>query len=124
MGDNINISDVSGANINIKSTLENVKQTINALPGDQTTKDELRSLLEQLSVELQKAPTGHAQEVEQVAKRAEASITEASKPQPDKEDVQYSLERLQKAATNLSAVIPTILPIATRIVEHIQSIIR
>jgi hypothetical protein len=123
MSDNINISHVSGANINVKSTLEHVTQSVDALPGDQATKDELTRLIEQLAAELQKVPADKAEDAAQIAKRAAAAVEEAEKPQPDKEDIQYDLERLKKAAANIAAVLPAVLPIATKIVEHIQSLI-
>lgn len=123
MGDNINISNVSGSILNVKSTLTDVTQRIDGLPNtDQATKDELKLLIDELSELLQQAPTGNAEDAAKVAKRAEAAIDEASKPQPDKELVAFNVESLKRAAANIAAVLPAVLPIATKIAGHILAL--
>lgn len=116
-GDQFNMSgNFSGAILNIKSTLTNVSQSISAAPiGDVATKAQLQELIAQLSAELQKAPAEKAEEAAQVAKRAESAVTEATKPRPDQDDVEYSLSRMKKAAENIAQVLPTVLSIATQI---------
>jgi hypothetical protein len=123
MGDNINISNVSGSILNVKSTLENVTQTIGALPGDEAAKNELKQLIADLQAELTKVPAAQATDAEQVAKRAEAAVAEVAKPKPDKDDVAYSLSRLKKAAENLGQVLPTVVTIAGKIAALIMSFI-
>jgi hypothetical protein len=124
-GDQFNMSgNFSGAILNIKSTLTNVAQSIGAAPhGDAATKAQLQALVEQLSAELQKAPAEQAGEAEQAAKRAENAVAEATKPNPDKDDVEYSLSRLQKAAENIGKVLPTVLPIAMQIATVLRGMI-
>jgi hypothetical protein len=113
--------DFRGAILNIKSTLNNVSQRIGATAqGDDATKAQLQQLIEQLSAELENVPAEQAKEAEQAADRAEKAVTEALKPEPDKEDVEYSLSRLQKAAENIGKVLPTVLPIATRIADAVR----
>src|SRR6185503_17727865 len=62
MGDQFNMTgDFRGAIVNIKSTLENVTQTVNASTGgDPSAKVELQQLLKQLSETLQQVPPEHA----------------------------------------------------------------
>jgi hypothetical protein len=125
MGDNINISNVSGSVINLKSRLDHVTQQIGTLPGaDQATKDALAQLTKDLSDMLGQAPANQADTAEIVAKRTEALVGEVSKQQPDKELVAFNLESLKQAAANLAAVLPAVLPIATKIVEHISTLIK
>ena len=124
-GDQFNMpGDFREAALNIKLTLQNVTQTIGTMStGDFSTKQQLEQLIGQLATELEKAPADKIQEAEQVAKRAETAVTEAAKPSPDKEDVQYSLDRLQKAAQNIGSVLPTVLPIAAQIAVFIGKLI-
>jgi hypothetical protein len=124
-GDQFTMSgNFSGAILNIKSTLTNVSQSIGAAPhGDAATKAQLQALVEQLSAELQKVPAEQAGEAEQAAKRAESAVAEATKPNPDKDDVEYSLSRLQKAAENIGKVLPTVLPIAMQVATVLRGMI-
>jgi hypothetical protein len=123
MGDNINVSNVSGSILNIKATLRDVTQRIDGIPSaDQATKDELKRLMAELSESLQQAPTGKAEEATKVAKRAEAAVEEVSKSQPDKELITFNVESLKKAAANIAGALPAVLPIATKIAEHILSL--
>ncbi len=124
-GDQFTMSgNFSGAILNIKSTLTNVSQSIGAVPhGDAATKAQLQALIEQLSTELQKVPAEKAVEAEQAAKRAESAVAEATKATPDKDDVEYSLSRLKKAAENIAQVLPTVLPIATQIADVLRGMI-
>lgn len=124
-GDQFTMSgNFSGAILNIKSTLTNVAQSVGAAQvGDVATKAQLQQLIEQLSMELQKVPAEQAGEAEQAAKRAESAVAEATKPNPDKDDVEYSLSRLQKAAENIGKVLPTVLPIAMQIATVLRGMI-
>ncbi len=123
MGDTINISNVSGSNINVKSTLEHVTQTISALPGDPAAKDELQQLIVQLHAELQWAPTDKQADAEAVAETAKDLVDKAAKEKPNRTLVQISAEGLKQAAANIAAVLPTVLPIATKIATTILSLV-
>ena len=123
VSENYTVSNVSGSNITIKSTLTNVNQTIGGMPGGQAAKDELKRLFEQLQAELEKAPLEGKEAAEETAKRASAAAEEAAKPKPDTEDVQYSLGRLQKAAKNIGKLMPTVVPIAAAIAKQIMDIV-
>jgi hypothetical protein len=123
-GDQFNMSgDFRGTNLNIKSTLNNVSQHIGAVLDDVATKDQLQKLIAQLDVELQKVPAAKQAEAEQAAKRAEAAVAEALKPNPDQDDVAYSLTRLKKAAENIGALLPNVLSIANQIADAIRKLV-
>ena len=69
---------------------------------------------------MQKAPPERASEAEAVAETAKAAVEQATKAQPNKTLVQISAEGLKQAAQNLAAVLPAVLPIATRIAEVVR----
>jgi hypothetical protein len=123
MGDNINISNVSGSILNVKSTLEHVTQTIGALPGDEAAKNQLKQLIADLQAELAKVPPAQAGEAEAVAEAANDAVAKAAKPKPNKTSVQISAEGLKKAAENLAGVLPTVVMIAGKIATLIVGMV-
>lgn len=124
-GDQFNLSgDFSGSILNLKSTLTNVSQSIAATPhGDATAKAQLQQLIEELSGELQKVPAEKASDAEAVAETAKQAVDQATKEKPNKTLVNISAEGLKAAAQNLAAVLPTVLPLATKIAEAIQKFV-
>ena len=124
MGNKTTISNVSGSIINVDSLLEQVSQNINNVQkADQATKEELNKLVAQLTDVLKGLPSDKIDEATKIADRVDTAISEVSKEKPDKEKVEFSLESLKKAAQNIAGVLPTVLPIATQIAEHIQKLI-
>lgn len=123
-GDQLNLSgNVSGAILNIKSALTNVSQRIGAAPhGDDRTRSQLRTLLDQLSGELQQVPAAYTSDAEAVAETAKAALEQATKAQPNQALVQISTNGLTQAAQSLSAVRPAVLPLAERIAEAIREL--
>jgi hypothetical protein len=121
-GDQFNMSgNFSGAILNIKSTLSNVSQSIGAAAhGDDATKAELQALIAQLSAALEQVPAEQTADAEAVVETAKAAVEQATKEQPNRTMVQISAEGLKQAAQNLAAVLPTVLPLATRIAEAVQ----
>ena len=124
MGDTFNMSgDFRGAILNIKSTLDNVTQTVGQIPhASQSDKDELKGLIEQLNEALQQVPPEKAEEAEVVAEYARELVEEANTEKPKKARIQISGEGLKKAAENIAAVMPTVLTIATQIVATISKV--
>jgi hypothetical protein len=125
-GDNINMSgDFRGANVNVKSTLTNVTQTIGALPGaDPAAKAKLETLIRQLNDALQQVPPDKGEDAEAVAELAQQLVEKANKEKPNRTMVQVTGEGLKQAAQNLADVMPTVLTIATQIVGTIGQIVR
>lgn len=126
MSDTFNMSgDFRGAILNIKSTLRNVTQTVNTLPGaDASAKAELARLIEQLNEALQKVPSEKAEDAEAVADSAKALVDAANKPKPNKATLQITADGLKKAAGNIAAVTPAVAGIATQIVAAIFKLAR
>ena len=124
-GDTFNMSgDFRGAILNIKSTLDNVSQSVGALPNaDQTVKDELRALIDQLNETLQQAPEGKDEAAVAVAQSAEMLVKTATEEKPNKAMVQITGEGLKQAAQNLADVMPNVLTIATSIVTTVAKLI-
>lgn len=123
-GDQLNLSGVSSSILNLKSTLANVAQSIGAAPhGDASAKAQLQTLIAQLSAELEQAPAAQAAEAEAVAETAKQAVEQATKAQPNRTLVTISAEGLKAAAQNLAAVLPTVLPLATRIAKAIQKFV-
>ena len=121
-GDTFTMSgDFRGANVNIKSTLTNVTQTIGALPdAESSTKAELEKLVAELNDALQQVPDDKAEEAEAVAQSAEALVEKAAEEKPNKTMVQITGEGLKQAAQNLADVTPIVLNIATQIVATVS----
>ncbi len=125
-GDTITISDsdFSGANVNIRSKLKDVNQTIGALSNtDPALKEELKKLTKALNDALQQAPADKAEDTETVAHYAEMLIDEAGEEQPNKRMIQVTGEGLKQAAQNLASVVPTVLSIATQIVAKVTQLV-
>jgi hypothetical protein len=68
-------------------------------------------------------PREQEKEAETLAKRLETLVEESGKAEPDREMVAFSAQSLHKAANNIAAVLPAVLPVATRIAEHITRLI-
>jgi hypothetical protein len=124
MGDTFNMSgDFRGAIINIKSTLTNVNQTVAAWPNlDESAREELQQLIEQLSESLEKVPQDKVEEAEAVAQSAEHLVSVATEEKPNKTMIQITGEGLRQAAENLADVMPIVLTIATRIVTTVSKL--
>lgn len=118
-GDRIDMSgDFRGANVNVKSTLTHVTQTVGALPqADDAAKAELQRLLAELEEALKQVPADKAQEKQTVEQMTEMLVNAAE--QTNKPMMQISAEGLKKAAENLAAVVPNVVKIAGAIVAGI-----
>jgi hypothetical protein len=123
-GDTFTMSgDFRGAIINIKSTLTNVTQTVGALPDvDQSTKQELQKLVEQLSQALQEVPPEREEDAELVAEYTQELVDRAAEENPKKAKIQITGEGLKQAAQNIADVMPTVLVIATQIVTTVAKL--
>jgi hypothetical protein len=112
--------DFRGAILNIKSTLINVSQTVGALPhADESLKEELQRLIDQLNDQLQQVPPAQVEEAQAVAESAKELVETATQDKPNKVRVQITADGLKKAAQSLASVMPTVLVIADQIVHLI-----
>jgi hypothetical protein len=121
-GDRVDMSgDFRGAIVNVRSRLEGISQTIEALPhADDSQKQELIRLIEDLKRQLEQVPEDRAKDAEKVSRRVEALAREVDSEKPDREMVEITGESLKRAAQNLADVLPTVLTIATQIVSHVM----
>ena len=122
MGDKITISgNIQNSILNIKSTLTNVQQSVGSIStDDETARQELQGLIEQLSQALQNVPDTQKEQAEAVAASAEALVDTAKADKPNKTLLQITGEGLKKAAENLSEVAPAIVSIASQVVVAIM----
>ena len=121
-GENYNIGDFSGdfrganVNINIKSTLTNVQQSVGQIrTDDEASRKELEKLIAQLSEALQKVPEKNQEQAEAVAETAKALVDTAKAETPNKTMVKITAEGLKQAAQNLADVMPVVATIAGHI---------
>jgi vacuolar-type H+-ATPase subunit H len=124
MGDKFNLSgDFRGAVLNIKSTLTNVQQSIGEIPSaDESTKQELESLVEALKQALEAAPAENQEEAQAVAESAKMLVETAKAEKPNRTMIEITGEGLKKAAQNLAEVMPSVVSIATQIVVAVMKI--
>lgn len=110
--------DFRGSNVNIKSNLENVTQTVGALPQvDESVKEELQQLLLQLNDTLQEAPAENAAEAEEFSAATTLLVEAAAKEEPDKTMVKMLGAGLLNAATTLTNELPDVISITGKIVS-------
>ncbi len=123
-GDTINISgNFSGSNVNVKSTLTNVTQTIGTLPHtSQADKQTLEQLVQQLHALLQQAPPTQAATASEVAEATEILINTAAAETPNKTMIKMLGEGLKQAAQRLKDDLPQIVDITAHIVTIVTAV--
>jgi hypothetical protein len=115
-GNTYNFSNFQAGILNIESTLTNVSQNVSNIRNiDQSTKDELQQLIEQLNMTLQKIPEEKIEDAKAVADIAEDLVEDISKDKPNKAKLQITLAGLKHAAENIAKLLPDVLPIAIQI---------
>jgi hypothetical protein len=116
--------DFRGAMINIQSRLDNVTQTIQAMPSaDPGQKARLLHLVNELKSALASVPEAQAQDAFNLAKRVEALTEEAGSEMPDPEYVQDLAESLRRAAGKLATAAPMVASIIISIIELVNTIV-
>jgi septation ring formation regulator EzrA len=125
MADRINMSgDFRGAVVNIKSKLTNVQQSVGDIrTDDQNAREELETLIGQLSEALQKVPAENQEHAEAVAETAKALVDTAKVEKPNKAMIQVTAQGLKLAAQNLADVMPTVVTIAGKIALTVVKLI-
>jgi len=120
-GDTINMSgDFRGANVNVKSTLSNVSQTIGTLPqANDAERMILQQLVMQLNDALQQVPSEKAADADAVTQFTETLVDTANNESPNQMIMEITGEGLKKAAANLAGIVPDIVKITGAIVAGI-----
>ena len=112
--------DFHGSNINIKSMLKDVNQTIGALPrADAAKKEALQRRIAQLNRVLQQAPPDKVQEADAVAQMADALVKSADSQPPNRAMMEITGEGLKQAAVNLAGIVPDVVHIAEAVVAGV-----
>lgn len=113
----INVTGNQGVIINANSILKDVTQTIDSSSHFASeSKDNLKSLVEQLEKALNEVPVEHAEDVEAVAEMAKSLVGKLDKDSPNKALMKISAASLKQAAQNLAAVAPSVITIAAQII--------
>lgn len=108
-------TDVTGdVSINIHS----MQQSLEKLPEDDH-KAALDSLVEQLQNALQKLPSTHQQEAQEVARRADELLSEAAQSEPDSESIAFKSNKLKQVAEKIQSAMPAVLEIASQIIINV-----
>lgn len=116
--EHIEIHNVGGI-VNVKATLQNVKQAIGGGGLAKERRAELERLIDELEVALAKVPPAHAADAGRVAKSAELVVEEAVKEQPDRSFLKISAEGLKQAAEAVKDVAPAVLSVVGKLVPFL-----
>lgn len=115
-GNQYNLNNISGSNINIGSKLDNVQQSIGAAtPLSDDAKTQLTQLIEQLKEALNDVPEDDADEAEVLAHHAEVAVNQLNASKPNKKLISMSVEGLEQAAKNIERIAPRVVKIAAAI---------
>ncbi len=117
-GDTFNMSgNFQGANVNIKSTLENVTQSINTLPyADDSAKADLVMLVAQLDELLKQVPSTEGQKL---SAETEALLNMAAMDKPNSTVLEMLGNGLKQTAVKFKDNLPEIVEVATKIVTAV-----
>lgn len=111
-----------GANVNVKSTLTNVNQTIGALPhADESAKQELIRLVAQLNTMLQNVPVAQAGTAEEIAASTEALVEMAAGENAKPSVIKMLGEGLKQTARQLADHLPEIVDVVTKIATAVAT---
>lgn len=113
-GNQYNLSNISGSNINIESKLENVQQSIGA---DTPLSEKLTDLIEQLKEALADAKLDDedAAEAEVLAHHVQVAVDQLNSDKPNKKLLSISVDGLEQAAKNIERVAPRVVKAAAAI---------
>lgn len=99
---------VIGSNINIDSTLTNVRQLAGALPrASADQKQQLQQLVDELRQQLAQAPAANKEQAEAIAKLTEDLVTKANEQQPPAL-LKMAINNLKEAGTWVIDVLPKV----------------
>jgi len=119
--DKINITNTGGI-VNVKSTLNNVTQMIQASSLPEAKADELCTLMEELKRALEDVPEAKAEDAQRVAQTAELLASEAVKENPKKSFLNLTKEGLKEAAEAVAEIAPKVLATAGKIAAWVGAL--
>lgn len=123
-GDTFNLSgDFQGSNLNIKSTLQQVAQTVGASAAvDQATTTTLGRLLTQLNGRLQAAPADQLPQAEELAASTQLFVETATADNPNPTMLRMLSLALQQTAQGLETSLPGVTELVQQIVAAVTSL--
>lgn len=116
--------DFRGAMINIQSRLDNVTQTIGAMPAvrpDQ--KEQLAQLIAELKRTLTQIAPQQTPDAETLVRRIGALAEEATASNPDRAAVRDLSDIVRRAADRLAPTVPTVITLVASIIELVAAIV-
>lgn len=123
LGNHFEIGNIIDSNVNIASTLERANQTVESRKSiDESNKNQLINLVEQLKLELQRLSVSRKEDAEAIAEYARALIEAGSKEHTNKAMVQITADGLRKAAENIASISSPIFTIVTTIIKIINQV--
>ncbi|NQV98542.1 MAG: hypothetical protein HQ483_02495 [Rhodospirillales bacterium] len=105
----------AGAIVNYKSTLTQVTQSIQTVPGSAAEKQELERLVLELQAALDTLPPAQKDIAEAIATQTHNLVEEAKKPAPNKALLGITADGLKNAAASIADITPKVLSAATQI---------
>jgi hypothetical protein len=119
----VQVSHVVGQ-VNVQSRLDHVTQTVQQNQGwSDARKDELTTLLAELTKTLKGVAETRPDDADRVAKTAELVVAEAMKAKPDSGFLSITGEGLKKAAEAVADIAPTIIGVAGKIIAFVTSLV-
>lgn len=124
-GSQFNMSgDFRGAILNIQSRLDNVTQTIGAMPAVRSDqKEQLAQLVSELKRVLAQIAPQQMPDADTLVRRINALAEEATAANPDREAVSGLSDIARRAADRLAPTIPTVITLVASIIELVAAIV-
>lgn len=122
--DRTNITGIHSSVVSIGSVEGGItnKVTTSGAPSDNRTKEDVLSLIEQLDSQLDNLPDSENAEKKTIRKRLQDIVDDLQQSDIDKERINFSVESLKKAASNIEAIAPSILGTALKIAGVISGL--
>lgn len=122
-GPAISIGSVHGSIFNVQSHLNNTIQHINtATSMEEETRREFAALVKRLQGAFMVDGNEDTVDAQIITTTVETVVEELNSPKPDKKRLKVSAEGLAKAAGNIAAIAPTVIPVIQQIISFIDKL--
>ncbi|MGC3987500.1 MAG: hypothetical protein QM777_23810 [Pseudorhodoferax sp.] len=120
--DKIQIGNVVGP-VNIKSRLENVRQSVRNAPGwEPDRKAALQELVDELRASLDAVAGQRPAEADRISRSAESVVAEATSAKPDQDYLKVTAEGLKQAAKAVADIAPGVLAVAAKVAAFVAGL--
>lgn len=120
-GTMVNVGGQSAVQGNVTINVSHMQQAIDKLQQEDHKKDITR-LVEQLQNALQKLPDGYQQEAQDVARRTDELLSEATQDKPDMESIEFKSGKLKQVVEKIKIVAPAVIEIAAQIIVQVTKL--